>query len=85
MQDVKELIERLKNRRLWSADSKRLESNDLDRFAATALEALSAENERMFNAIEQALDDMDEKGLCVCQATKDMLRGAAPSALQQKA
>jgi len=38
--------------------------------------ALSAEVERMREAIEQALDDMGEEGLCVCGVVKQMLIAA---------
>ena len=43
---------------------------------AVEIDRLKAERKQMREAIEQALDDMGEKGLSVCQQAKEMLQTA---------
>lgn len=40
------------------------------------IDTLIADNARLREAIEQALDDMGEQGLSVCQQAKEMLAAA---------
>ncbi len=49
----------------------------LDECKETGDDALqTGAEERLRDALEQALDDMGDAGLCVCQDTKDMMRAA---------
>jgi hypothetical protein len=45
---------------------------------------LEAENEKLREAVGQALDDMGKDGLCVCPACKDLLKEAAAISADHK-